>query len=114
MRNWPPCCPRRVARTYTCARLTAGPWGSCTGGTRSCSVNQLLLAALAVAFAGSLNHTAQWTHSALGEVALAVGLIAFIAWVNVIGVIWGGRLQMMFTIVKAGFLVPGCGLSLFC
>ena len=62
------------------------------------------IGALAVAFAGSLNHTAQWTRSTMGEVALAVGLIALIAWVNVVGVIWGGRLQMMFTIVKAGFL----------
>ncbi|MFQ5731287.1 MAG: APC family permease [Planctomycetaceae bacterium] len=38
------------------------------------------------------------------RVALALVLILGMAWVNVIGVIWGGRVQAGTTLIKAGFL----------
>ncbi|MEX0715449.1 MAG: amino acid permease, partial [Planctomycetaceae bacterium] len=37
-------------------------------------------------------------------VGLALALIVAMAWVNVIGVIWGGRVQALTTLIKAGFL----------
>jgi len=35
---------------------------------------------------------------------IAVAVIGVIAWVNVVGVIWGGRVQGVTTLIKAGFL----------
>jgi APA family basic amino acid/polyamine antiporter len=60
------------------------------------------LGALAMAFVGSL--TLGWTASLPTQMALAVGLVVSMAWVNILGVLWGGRLQLLTTIVKAGFL----------
>ena len=42
--------------------------------------------------------------STLAAVQLAIAVIAVMAWVNVMGVIWGGRVQGATTVVKAGFL----------
>ena len=42
--------------------------------------------------------------STLAAVQLAIAVIAVMAWVNVMGVIWGGRVQGVTTVVKAGFL----------
>jgi APA family basic amino acid/polyamine antiporter len=38
------------------------------------------------------------------EVALQSAVIAALAWINILGVIWGGRMQALTTIAKAGFL----------
>ncbi|HVW00098.1 MAG TPA: amino acid permease [Planctomycetaceae bacterium] len=38
------------------------------------------------------------------SVAAAIALIALVAWINMMGVVWGGRLQSGATLIKAGFL----------
>lgn len=60
--------------------------------------------ALAVAFIGSLALALGGEVSAGTQVLLATGLLAVLAWVNILGVVWGGRLQFVTTLVKAGFL----------
>ncbi len=69
------------------------------------------IGALVVAFVGALTLNVNawlipwgWRVAPLGEVALAIVVIAALAWVNVIGVLWGGRMQMLTTVIKAGFL----------
>ncbi len=60
--------------------------------------------ALAVAFIGSLTLALQWDVSAGTQVLLAVALLAVLAWVNALGVVWGGRVQFVTTVIKVGFL----------
>jgi len=62
------------------------------------------IGALAVAFVGSLSLALRWRPSVIVEVGMAIGLILAMAVVNILGVIWGGRLQMVVTLIKAGFL----------
>lgn len=65
------------------------------------------IGALAVFFVASLEEALKPTGIAFdlwAEVMLCLVLIFGMAWVNVIGVIWGGRVQAGTTIVKAGFL----------
>ncbi len=62
------------------------------------------IGALAVAFVSSLCLAMDWAQSSLLQLTLCSVLILGMAWVNVLGVIWGGRLQLATTIVKAGFL----------
>ena len=61
-------------------------------------------AALAVAFIGSFSEALRWNPSLFAEISMAVVMITGMALVNILGVIWGGRLQMVFTLIKAGFL----------
>ncbi|MEE3367850.1 MAG: amino acid permease [Planctomycetota bacterium] len=61
-------------------------------------------AALAVAFIGSFANAIGWDPSLFAEIGMAVVMIGSMALVNILGVVWGGRLQMIFTLVKAGFL----------
>lgn len=63
------------------------------------------IGALAVIFVGSLAVSLNLTLSPLILVGGAAALILGIAWVNVLGVLWGGRLQLATTIVKAVFLL---------
>lgn len=60
--------------------------------------------ALSVAFIGALAKGMGIEFGTGTAIVLALGLIAAMAWVNIIGVIWGGRLQAATTLVKAGFL----------
>ena len=60
--------------------------------------------ALAVACIGSLAMALQWDMPPETRVLLSVGLLAVFAWVNILGVVWGGRVQFATTVVKAGFL----------
>jgi len=62
------------------------------------------IGALAVAFVGSLRLALKLELSPWVEVSLATCLIVFLAWVNILGVLWGGRMQLLTTVVKAGFL----------
>jgi len=67
------------------------------------------IGALATIFAGSFLRLLGVDITRLGpaslpEVSLAMISIALMAWVNVLGVIWGGRVQWGTTLVKAGFL----------
>lgn len=65
------------------------------------------IGALSVVFVASMEETLkpQGVDFSFGtEVTLAVILIAAMGAVNVIGVIWGGRVQAGTTIIKAGFL----------
>lgn len=62
------------------------------------------IAALAVAFVITLFSAAGWPRSPVVEVVTAVVLIVAMAWINILGVIWGGRLQLLFTAIKAGSL----------
>jgi len=60
--------------------------------------------ALAVLCVGSLAKANRWNLGTSEEILIAVMLIAGMAWVNIIGTIWGGRMQGATTIVKAGFV----------
>ena len=60
--------------------------------------------ALAIAFVGALASTMGW-ELGLGSTTLIAGsLVVLVAWINFIGVVWGGRFQAVTTIVKAGFV----------
>jgi amino acid transporter len=62
------------------------------------------IGALSVFFIELLAGAAGWKGTPLTSAGLAVVVIAGMAWVNVLGVIWGGRLQGLTTLIKAGFL----------
>lgn len=62
------------------------------------------IGALSVAFVGSFSLALGGVLSPTVQVLVAIGLIVAMAWVNIVGVLWGGRLQMVVTIVKATFL----------
>ncbi|MBC8356199.1 MAG: amino acid permease [Planctomycetes bacterium] len=62
------------------------------------------IGALSVAFVGSFSLALGGALSPTVQVLLAIGLIVAMAWVNIVGVLWGGRLQMVVTVVKAVFL----------
>ena len=62
------------------------------------------IAALAVAFVGSLSLAMNWQVSSAAQLVMCTTLILIMAGVNVAGVIWGGRIQLLTTIVKAGLL----------
>ncbi len=62
------------------------------------------IGALSVAFVGSFSLALGGIVSPTVQVLLAIGLIVIMAWVNIVGVLWGGRLQMVVTVVKAAFL----------
>ncbi len=62
------------------------------------------IGALAVAFVGSLNLAAGWSDSTWRDLLLAVVLIIGMAWINIVGVLWGGRVQLATTAVKVLFL----------
>lgn len=62
------------------------------------------IGALAVAFAGKFALAFNRELSAWEQVAMATVLIVVLAWVNIMGVLWGGRMQLLTTIIKAGFL----------
>ncbi len=60
--------------------------------------------ALAIAFVGALTNTMGW-ELGLGSTTLIAGsLVVLVAWINFIGVVWGGRFQAVTTIIKAGFV----------
>ena len=58
------------------------------------------LGALSAAFIGSLTLALDWRISRLTELVLVLILIGGMAWVNIVGVIWGGRVQMVTTLIK--------------
>jgi APA family basic amino acid/polyamine antiporter len=60
--------------------------------------------ALSVAFVGSFSLAVGTVFSPVVQVSLAIALILVMAWVNIIGVLWGGRLQMLVTVIKVVFL----------
>lgn len=62
------------------------------------------IGALAVAFTSSLCLALGAQPPALIQVGLAVLLIGSMTIVNILGVVWGGRLQFVITLIKAGFL----------
>jgi basic amino acid/polyamine antiporter, APA family len=61
-------------------------------------------AALSVAFVGALDAAVGWDLGIFAVVAVAAGVVSLMAWINIVGVIWGGRVQAGTTIIKAGFL----------
>lgn len=63
------------------------------------------IGALSVAFVGSLNLALGNSLSSTLQLLLAVVLIVSMAGVNIIGVLWGGWLQMVVTIIKVTFVV---------
>ncbi len=62
------------------------------------------IGALAVAFAGKFALAFNRELSAWEQVVMAIFLIGSLAWVNIMGVLWGGRMQVLTTVIKAGFL----------
>jgi len=62
------------------------------------------IGALSVAFVGSFGAMMSIELSVVTQVSLALLLIGLLAWVNILGVLWGGRIQVTTTLLKAGFL----------
>jgi len=62
------------------------------------------IGALSIAFTGSLGLSMGWQLSGFQQALLATMVIGVLAWVNIMGVLWGGRLQLGVTVVKAVFL----------
>ena len=62
------------------------------------------IGALSVAFVGSFTIALGWNASEFSRWVLCCLLILFMAGVNALGVIWGGRMQLATTLVKVGFL----------
>jgi APA family basic amino acid/polyamine antiporter len=62
------------------------------------------IGALAVAFVGSLMLALGWNAPTPVLVFIASVLILMAAGVNIVGVLWGGRVQLVVTFIKAGFL----------
>lgn len=62
------------------------------------------IGALSIAFTGSLGLSMSWQLSSFQQALLATIIIAGLCWVNILGVIWGGRLQLAVTVIKAIFL----------
>jgi APA family basic amino acid/polyamine antiporter len=66
--------------------------------------------ALAVVCVSSLYRILDWKTGPWEIVPVAVVLIGAIAWFNVLGVLWGARLQALTTIIKCGLVL---GIALF-
>ena len=62
------------------------------------------IGALSIAFTGSLGLSMGWQLSGYQQALLAMIVVGGLAWVNIMGVLWGGRMQMAVTIVKVVFL----------
>lgn len=62
------------------------------------------IGALAVAFVGAFAGMTNWQMPLSIEVLLATSLILGMAWINIVGVTWGGRVQVVTTIIKVVFL----------
>ncbi|HXY37781.1 MAG TPA: amino acid permease [Planctomycetaceae bacterium] len=62
------------------------------------------MGALTVVFVGMATKIAHTRLETWTEVAVESAVIAALAWINILGVIWGGRMQALTTIAKAGFL----------
>jgi len=62
------------------------------------------IGALSMIFVGSLGKVIGSDFDSVVEILLAFLIISLMAWVNVMGVIWGGRIQGATTVLKAGFL----------
>ncbi|GAB4146327.1 MAG: amino acid permease [Planctomycetaceae bacterium] len=65
------------------------------------------IGALAVIFVASLEEALKPSGISFGlwtEIVMASVLILIMSWVNIVGVIWGGRVQAGTTLIKAGFL----------
>ncbi len=74
------------------------------GWTELLLVRPASIGALSVVFVESFTSAINWNLSALNQAWIACALILAMTWVNVIGVVWGGRVQLTTTIIKAGFL----------
>lgn len=60
------------------------------------------IGALSVIFVGSIMEATGWHANGTVRLALSIALITAVAWTNVLGVLWGGRIQNLTTLVKAG------------
>jgi len=74
------------------------------GWTELFFVRPASVGALSVAFAGSLGLTLGLPDSSAVQVTLSIALILLLTWINILGVIWGGRLQLLTTLIKVVFL----------
>ena len=62
------------------------------------------IGALTVVFVGMAQKAGNTKLDAWSEIVLESAVIASMAWINILGVIWGGRMQALTTIAKAVFL----------
>ncbi len=62
------------------------------------------IGALTVVFVETLFRLGKGRPGTASELALEAAIIVAMAWINILGVIWGGRVQGATTIAKAGFL----------
>jgi APA family basic amino acid/polyamine antiporter len=70
------------------------------------------IGALTVIFVGTLCQLGGWAAAPWHQLILEIAVIIGMAWINVLGVIWGGRVQGITTIAKAAFLAGAAALPL--
>ncbi len=96
---------------YVYIREAYGPfWGFLYGWTNFLVVIAAPIAALTAAFLLYLKYffpMALWLEKSVG-----IGIILLLAWVNCRGVVWGARVQNLFTFLKVAGLVGLVGLAL--
>lgn len=63
------------------------------------------IAALAIAFLGRVSKIFDVHLTLMGQVGISTCVILGFAWINVVGVRWGGWTQLFITVVKVAFLV---------
>lgn len=92
---------------YVYLRHAYGRWVAFLfGWTELVFVRPASIGALSIAFAGSLlKLLGVPAANASAQVVVSVGVILLITTINIIGVEWGGRVQMFTTVIKVVFLV---------
>lgn len=95
----------RAGGTYVYLREAYGrPLAFLFGYTDFLFARPASAGALSVIFVGSLSKVIEQPFNPVWQVSLCLLLIFFLGWVNIVGVIWGGRMQGATTLLKAGFL----------
>lgn len=80
------------------------PVGFLQGWNQFLFGNPASLGALSMIFVAHLGIVCGYRFSTVAAVVIGIGMIAGLAGVNVLGVVWGGWMQTATTIIKAGFV----------
>jgi amino acid transporter len=97
----------RTGGNYVFLRESYGQiWGFLWGWVDFWIIRSASIAALGTAFSDALaNQLGGTAINAWGRMGLTIGVIVFLAWVNIRGVRWGSGLQVVITTVKIGSLL---------
>src|SRR5881628_4062089 len=95
----------RAGGTYVYLREAyGGPVAFLLGWNELLVARPASMGALSVFFIGSLARALHWEVGLFGRILFTMLLVGGMACVNIMGVIWGGRVQNVTTLIKIGFL----------